>query len=84
MAAITVQYRGPLEELTGVREEALSASTVRDVLRHVKGRYGAQAAKTGKAMLIAIDGESILMRQAFATKLSDGETVLFFPICGGG
>ena len=84
MASIHVCYRGPLMEATGVESEALSVNTVRDIIKHIKGKYGADAEKVAKAMLIAIDGESILLRKSFATKLTEGETVQFFPICGGG
>ena len=84
MAKIIVRYRGPIRELTSVAEETLDVAAVRDILAHIKTSYGAQAQKKAKTMLIAVDGESILLRKAFATKLKDGETVQFLPICGGG
>jgi len=81
---ISIHYRGQLAGLTGVESEALEAQTVRDIIKHIKKNYGAKAEQLAKAMLIAIDGESINMRRGYATKLNDGETVQFFPICGGG
>ena len=84
MANITVRYRDPLKELTGRDEEQLDLPAIKDVLKHVKRAYGSDAHKLAKSMLIAIDGDSILLRQAFATQLKDGETVQFLPICGGG
>jgi len=84
MAKITVRYRDPLKELTRKDEDQLDVTAIKDVLRHVKSTYGAEAAKLAKSMLIAIDGDSILLRRGFATKLQEGETVQFLPICGGG
>ena len=84
MASVTVRYRGPLKEITGLDEEAMEANAVRDLIKQVGGKYGPQAQKLAKAMMIAVDGESILLRKAFATKLQGGETVQFLPICGGG
>jgi len=81
---IAVHYRGQLAEFTGVESEALEAQTVRDIIRHIKKKYGGGAEQLAKAMLIAIDGESMNMRKGYATPLNDGETVQFFPICGGG
>ena len=84
MASITVRYRSPLKELTNTAEEQLSAGNIKGVLKHIKSAYGKDAAGKAKTMLIAIDGDSILLRQGFATKLCDGEVVQFLPICGGG
>jgi len=84
MAQVTVYYRAALAEMTGKAEEAIEASTVRDVLVHVKKAYGAQAHQAAKRMLIAVDNDSIQLHEGFGTKLSDGTTVRFMPICGGG
>ena len=84
MAKIIVRYRDPLKELTGRDEDQMDVAAIKDVLKHVKSAYGAEAAKLAKSMLIAIDGDSILLRNGFATKLENGETVQFLPICGGG
>ena len=84
MAGVTVRYRGALSDVTGVEEEDFNANTVRDILKHIKTNYGADAEKKAKSMLIAIDGESMLLRDGFATVLADGEVVQFLPICGGG
>jgi len=81
MARVTVRYRGPLKELTGRDEETLDVSTVRDIIRQIENP---KAQRLAKAMLIVVDGESIQLRRGYATKLRDGETVQFLPICGGG
>jgi len=84
MANITVRYRDPLKELTKTAEEQLSLSTVKDLLAHIKKAHGKDAAAKAKMMLIAIDGDSIQLRDGYSTQLRDGETVQFLPICGGG
>jgi len=84
MAAVTVRYRGPLKELTGKDEETIEAKAVRDILKHIKSTYGPKAAKLAKAMLITVESESINLRHGFATRLQEGVTVQFMPICGGG
>jgi MoaD family protein len=81
---IKVRYRAYLAELTGTAEERIDAATVHDVLRHVRGRFGAGAEKKAKTMLIAVNGESILQLRHFRTALREGDEVSFLPICGGG
>jgi MoaD family protein len=81
---ITVKYRAHLATLTNVAEEQIEASTARDVLRHIKTQYGTETEKRAKAMLIVINGESILMLSHFKTALHDGDVVSFLPICCGG
>ncbi|MBQ4040754.1 MAG: MoaD/ThiS family protein [Oscillospiraceae bacterium] len=84
MMSITVKYRGELSELTGVSAENISAATVSDVLKHIKKSYGADACKSAKRMVIAVNGKSILLLKNEKTALYDGDTVSFLPICGGG
>lgn len=84
MMSITVKYRGELSELTGVSAESITAATVSDVLKHIKKSYGADACKSAKRMVIAVNGKSILLLKNEKTVLYDGDTVSFLPICGGG
>ena len=84
MAQVNVHYRAALAEMTGKTEEAIDAATVRGVLLHIKKAYGAGAHQTAKRMLIAVDNDSILLHRGFDTKLADGMSVRFMPICGGG
>jgi len=81
---ITVKYRAHLAKLTGIAAEQIEAVTVKDVLRHVKMRFGAEAGKQAKTMLVVVNGESILQLSHFKTVLADGDEVSFLPICGGG
>ena len=84
MAQVHVYYRAALAEMTGKNEELMEASTVRGVLGHIRKAYGAGAHQAAKRMLIAVDNDSILLHKGFDTKLSEGMTVRFMPICGGG
>jgi molybdopterin converting factor small subunit len=81
---ITVKYRAHLATLTKIATEQVEAAAVKDVLRHIKTSFGAEAAKLAKTMLIAVNGESILHLARFKTVLYDGDEVSFLPICGGG
>ena len=84
MAQVTIHYRAALAEMTGKTEEQIKAATVRDVLTYIKKTYGSEAQKQAKRMLIVVDGDSILLHKGFDTKLADGMTVRFMPICAGG
>lgn len=81
---ITAEYRAEMTALCACRSEEIDAATVADVLRHIKRAYGAETYKSAKRMLITVDGESILLRKGFKTRLTDGQKVSFLPICGGG
>ncbi|MCL2600245.1 MAG: MoaD/ThiS family protein [Treponema sp.] len=81
---VTVKYRAHLATLTGTATEEIEAATVKDVLRHVKTRFGTDAEKQAKVMLIAVNGKTILQLSGFKTALGSGDEVCFFPICGGG
>ena len=81
---IKVRYRAHLAQLTNAGEEVLEAASVKDVLKHIKKNFGAEAEKSAKSMLIAVNGQSILQLKHFKTPLSEGDEVAFMPICGGG
>jgi molybdopterin synthase sulfur carrier subunit len=84
MAQVTVTYRGKLAEETGKRSEEIEAQTVRQVLRQVKTNYGKEAHRIAKMELIAVNGVGILQKRVFATTLSDGDVVSFYPLAAGG
>jgi len=81
---VTVKYRSHLAELTKTAAESLDAATVKDVLKHIKAQFGAEAEKEAKTMLIVVNGQSVLHLSHFKTALKDGDEVSFLPICGGG
>jgi molybdopterin synthase sulfur carrier subunit len=84
MSTIAVKYRGQLAKLTGTAEETARVNSVAEALRFIREAHGADAEKNAKTMLIAVNGESILLRKLFKTALKDGDVLSFFPICGGG
>ncbi len=81
---ITLAYRAELRTLTQKDAEQLPPCRVSDALRHIRRQYGKAAEKQARAMLIVVDGESILLHRAFRTEIRDGQTLSFLPICGGG
>jgi len=83
-ARITVKYRADLSNLIKIKSESIDAVKITDVLRHIKTRYGSDARKLAKSMLIVVNGQSILILKHFKTILKDGDEVSFLPICGGG
>ena len=82
--AITVKYWGELAQVTKLEEEAVDAANVKDVLSHIKAKYGAKAAKKAETMLIALNGRNILRLKLFKTALNAGDKLCFYPICAGG
>jgi molybdopterin converting factor small subunit len=81
---ITVRYRSQLSVYTGRETEQLEAATVRAVLVHIQKEFGAEAMKRAKAMLIVVNGTSIIRLKNFKTTLAAGDEVSFLPICCGG
>ena len=84
MNKITIKYRGQLALLTGTPEEIFEAKNVEGVLKTIRERHGREAEKTARTMLIALNGESILLLKGYKTKLEEGDTISFFPLCAGG
>ena len=84
MNKITVKYRGHLAALTGIPEESFEAGNVGGILKLIAERHGKEAEKAARAMLITLNGESILLLQRYKTALKEGDTISFFPICAGG
>jgi len=84
MNKVQVKYRGHLAALTGLSEETVEAGNVQDVLLSIRRRHGRDAEKSARAMLIALNGESILLLKRYKTVLKEGDVLSFFPLCAGG
>ena len=84
MHKVRVKYRGQLAALTGAAEETLEASTVEELVRALGKRHGREAERQSRAMLITVNGESILLLGGYKTALQDGDVAGFFPLCAGG
>ena len=84
MSVILVKYRGHLAALAGKAEETLEALDVEGVLKTIRKNHGREAEKAARAMLITLNGESILLKKVFKTNLKDGDVLSFFPVCAGG
>ena len=84
MNMVTVKYRGHLPALTGVTEETMEAHDVEGALRSIRKLHGREAEKAARAMLITVNGESILLLKSYKTALKEGDMLGFFPLCAGG
>lgn len=84
MAHISTTYKPELSKLVGASSEEYDADTVKDVLKHIKARHGKEAYKLAKSLLITVNGLSIQTEHYFATRLSEGDVVGFFPLAAGG
>ena len=84
MNKVLLKYRGHLAALTGVAEETLEVRDVEDALRSIRKRHGREAEKNARTMLIALNGESILLLRRYSTVLNEGDVLSFFPLCAGG
>jgi MoaD family protein len=84
MNSIRIKYRAKLSALTGVTEETIEAVDVEGALKAIRGKYGREAEKAARSMLIAVNGESILLLRRYKTPLKEGDVVNFFPLSAGG
>jgi len=84
MSTVKVKYRGHLATLTGIAEETVDAEDVNGLLKSIRKRYSPEAEKAARSMLIALNGESILLLKRFKTPLKNGDKISFFPLCAGG
>jgi molybdopterin converting factor small subunit len=84
MSMVKVKYRANLAALTGKAEETLDAVDVESLLKAIGKLHGRDAEKAARTMLIALNGESILLLKRYKTALNEGDVVNFFPLCAGG
>jgi len=81
---VQVKYRGQLAAIAGTQIETYEAQNVEALLKSIGKRHGHKTEKAARSMLITLNGESILLLKLYKTILSEGDTISFFPICGGG
>lgn len=81
---VELKYHGDMRTLTKKDSEKCEAENIKDVFSYLKITYGSSCAKEAKKMLIALNGTSIELKEGFKTHLSDGDSVSFLPVCGGG
>jgi molybdopterin synthase sulfur carrier subunit len=84
VSKIIVKYRSRLASITGILEENFDEENVEALLRSIRKRHGREAEKAARAMLIAKNGENIILLNRYKTRLLEGDTVSFFPLCAGG
>lgn len=84
MANVILKYRGDIAEKINITKELAMGDDIADILDYIKKLYGKDVYKKAKSMLITINGESIINREVYKTKLSDGDEISFFPLSAGG
>ena len=81
---VKVEYRAEMFAICKVQSEEIEAKTVAEALKIIEKKYGKEAKKEAKKMLIVVDGKSINLLNHFKTEIKDGQKLSFLPICGGG
>lgn len=81
---IKVEYRAEMFTICKVQSEEMDVKNVAEAIKFIEKKYGKEAKKEAKKMLIVVDGTSINLQKHFKTELKDGQTLSFLPICGGG
>ena len=81
---VKVEYRAEMFALCKVQSEELDVKTVAEAIKAIEKKYGKEAKKEAKKMLIVVDGTSINLLKHYKTELKDGQILSFLPICGGG
>ena len=81
---IEIEYRGAMYDLCKIHDEEIDVKNVADAIKHIENKYGHEAKKEAKKMLIVVDGTSINLLHHYKTELKDGQKLSFLPICGGG
>ena len=81
---VEVEYRAEMFAICKVKREEMDVKTVAEAIKFIEKKYGKEAKKEAKKMLIVVDGTSINLQKHFKTELKDGQTLSFLPICGGG
>jgi molybdopterin synthase sulfur carrier subunit len=84
MSKVKAKYRGYLTTLTGAAEEDFDEKNVDGLLISIGKRHGRDAEKAARAMIIALNGENILLLKKYKTALKEGDSLSFFPLCAGG
>jgi len=83
-ANIKLEYWGAMARISGKSGEAISAGSLRDVIRYIRSQYGREGMKQAKRMIIAVNDTNIHLLRRYKTALADGDTVAFFPLSAGG
>lgn len=80
----TIRYYAPLRGIVKKESEETGLASVKEVLGYIKQAYGKEAHAAAKSALIVVNDVSIGLYQGKKTPLSDGDTIGFLPVSGGG
>lgn len=81
---IKVIYFGNLAQKTRTKEDTFEAKSLNQLLGKIKTKYGKEIYKDAKTSHIIINEDNAAFVGGFASKLQDGDSIKFLPICAGG
>ncbi len=81
---VKVRYFGNLVQRIETKEETYEAKNINQLLKAIKAKHGEEIYKIAKTSHIIINEENAAFNGGFKAKLTEGDTVKFLPICGGG
>lgn len=81
---VKVQYYGLVRQLTKVKEEAISAQQVSQVIKEIGKRHGKEALREAKRSFILVNGENAALNKGYKTSLKSGDLVQIMTVTGGG
>ena len=81
---VTVKFTASLRRDLGLEKDNIEAPTVADLLAELERRYGEAFKKYRSYCHIFVNGLSTTLIAGPATRLSDGDEVLFLQLVTGG
>ncbi len=81
---IHVQYFGLLRSVTGVREEYLKATRLKEVVQQISELHGPKAKGIARTSVITINGTNAALIRGYSTRLTEGDQVQIIPPAMGG
>ncbi|MEG0810584.1 MAG: MoaD/ThiS family protein [Eubacterium sp.] len=77
---ICVKYKGELKRITGIEEETVDCTTLKELLYVLKKIHGREILKAIRPCHIIVNGK----RANSKLKLQNNDEVVFIPVCCGG
>jgi len=88
---MTVSFLGAISRITETRQQAVTASTIDELLKSLLQKYGLpwqeqvfNGARLTDGVVVMLNGINIHQIQGLATPLSMGDDIAIFPMFDGG
>lgn len=79
-----VKFYATLRQVTGAREAAVAAGTVKELLERLSSDYDGKLERYLKISTVLVNGKNVIHMKGTRTKLKDDDVVSIFPPMGGG